>query len=109
MKGGHSHDDEFVPYADDDHGDDWDFVDALVECHIDVRVSLPRDFNTICELCHLVSVSVPEGASEVFSMDWPSLNSMTEHNSEVAAKAMALGCACVDDEKAAESPDGLDS
>lgn len=53
------HENEHMPYPDEDDGDDWDFADGPVDPHVEVRASHRQDFDAIHELCQSATVAVP--------------------------------------------------
>lgn len=55
-----SRDKESMFYPDDENRDDWDFADALVDCHVNVRASPRGNVDAVCKLCSSANVTVPE-------------------------------------------------
>lgn len=66
---GDLHNDEFMPYSDDEDGDEWDFADAPVDSLADFHASLRQNFYAIRELDSSDNAAVPEEASILFSLD----------------------------------------
>lgn len=88
--GGDLREDEPAPYPDGIDADDWGLADVPIDLDVDVRVSLRRDFDPICELCRLGNVPVPEDTSGVFGLALPDLKAVKERELAVAVNAVAL-------------------
>lgn len=76
VMGGESSVDEVTPYHDEEHGDGWDLADGPVDPPAYFRNIIRQGIDTICYLCRLANMDVPEDGSSVFSMAGQNINSM---------------------------------
>lgn len=81
---------ELAQHPDDDDGNNWNFADVPVSCHVDVGASLCQDFESISGMCCSANVAVPGDAGRVSSLFLPKLDAIMEWKSATAAKDMAL-------------------
>lgn len=88
------HDDEIVPYPDDNQGDDWDFADVPVDSHVNVCANHSRYVDAIREVCCSANVAVLADASEVFSLALQNLDAIMKRPSAVASMTVARECVC---------------
>lgn len=80
--------DALAPYSDDDVR--WDFVDVLVNAHIEVRAILRQDFDSFRELCHSANVLVSEDSNETFSLALHNLNAVPNYDSAMSIRVLVL-------------------
>lgn len=82
-------------------GDNWDIYGEPVESLVNAMASFCPVLEAICQLCGSVDVAVPEDGAGVFSLALQNSNIITEHESAVAVKPVALECGCIVEKTAA--------